>query len=308
MRKILLLLQVLCTMLLIMPAVAHDKKLQVVASFSIIGDIIQNVGGEEVEVKVLVGANQDAHVFEPSPNDAKSLASADIVFVNGLGFEGWLDKLVRAAEYKGKVVTLSQGVKTLTIHRERVNKAHHSHHDHDHDSLDPHAWQTLKNGEIYVNNIANALSEADAKNAEIYKANAAAYIVELKKLDKEAKKLILAIPAEKRKIITSHDAFGYFASEYGIQFLAPAGISTEDEPSAAAVAALIKQMRENKVKALFIENISDSRILKQINKDSGGFIGGTLYSDALSDPDGPANSYLNMFRHNIKILVEALNK
>lgn len=274
------------------PLMAQTEKIKAVASFSILGDMVANVGGEFVDVKILVGANQDAHIYEPSPNDAKAIAKTDIVFVNGLDFEGWLEKLIRASEYKGKVITASEGISPLKLGK----------------GNDPHAWQSLKNGEVYVINISRALSELDPIHAKMYQANAQAYIATLQKLDKEIKDQLKFIPATQRKVITSHDAFGYFSAEYGIEFLAPAGISTESEPSANAVAKLIKQVRANKVKALFIENITDRRILEQIKKDSGGFIGGTLYSDALSAQEEPANTYLNMFRHNLKMLMESLNR
>lgn len=292
MKKIRALLNPLFVMLFAMPVMAQAEKIKVVASFSILGDIVANVGGENVDVKTLVGTNQDAHVYEPSPMDAKAIANANIVFVNGLDFEGWLEKLIRASEYKGKVITVTEG-----IFPRKLGKGN-----------DPHAWQSLKNGVIYVNNIALALSDLDASHAKIYHTNAKAYISELQKLDEEVKDQLKTVPVTQRKVITSHDAFGYFGEEYGIEFLAPADISTESEPSAYAVAKLIKQVRSNKVKALFIENITDSRILEQIKKDSGGFIGGKLYSDALSTEEEPANTYINMFRHNQKTLVEALNR
>lgn len=283
------------------PYSAHAAKIKAVASFSIIGDMVKNVGGDLVEVKTLVGANQDAHVFEASPEDAKAVSGASIVFVNGLGFEGWLDKLIRASEYKGLIITTSTGITPLPL---KHNENSH-HHD---DEVDPHAWQSLGNGIVYITNISNALSALDADNAKIYKANADKYIASLKQLDAEIKEQLETIPASKRKVITSHDAFSYFGKEYGVEFLTASGVSTEDEPSAKTIAALVQQMRDNKVRALFIENISDKRILEQIKKDSGGFIGGTLYSDALSTDNMPANTYYNMFEHNLTTLLEGLSR
>jgi zinc/manganese transport system substrate-binding protein len=272
--------------------IAEVKKVKVVASFSILGDMVANVGGDYVEIKALVGPDQDAHVYEPTPNDAKALARADIVFVNGLGFEGWLEKLIRAVEYKGRVITATKGISPRKLGK----------------GDDPHAWQSLKNGECYVNNIASALCELDPTHAKIYQANALTYITELQKIDREIKNQLKTIPLSKRKVITSHDAFGYFGAEYGIEFLAPAGISTESEPSASAVAKLIKQVRDKNVKALFIESITDKRIIEQIKLDSGGFIGGTLYSDALSSPDKPGDTYINMIIHNLETLSISLNR
>jgi len=297
-----LLIAFILSAILLIPDSAFAAKIKAVASFSIIGDMVKNVGGDLVEVKTLVGANQDAHVFEASPEDAKAVSGANIVFVNGLGFEGWLDKLIRASEYKGLIVKTSTGVIPLSLKHADNHKSHHD------DEVDPHAWQSLSNGIIYINNISNALCALDADNAKIYKANADKYIASLKQLDAEIKEQLETIPASKRKAITTHDAFGYFGREYGVEFLAASGINTDEEPSAKTIAMLVEQIRNNKVKALFVENISDKRILEQIKKDSGAFIGGTLYSDALSPDNMPANTYYNMFEHNFTALVEALNK
>jgi zinc/manganese transport system substrate-binding protein len=266
----------------------------VVASFSILGDMVQQVGGDRVSVTTIVGPNADTHVYEPRPQDAAVLGQAQAFFVNGLGFEGWLDRLVEATSFKGAVVTVSDGVKTQTM--EEDGEA----------ATDPHAWQSLGNGLIYVANIAKGLCTVDAEGCATYTANAEAYSAEVKALDAEVKTSIAAVPEAERKVITTHDAFGYFAAAYGVTFLAPEGISTESEASATDVARLIDQVRHEGVKALFIENMSDPRLVQQIAAETGAKLGGALYADALSEPGEGAGTYLDMFRHNVALLVAAL--
>ena len=277
-----------------------QEKLKAIASFTILADMVRQVGGDRVEVAALVGPDGDAHAYDPTPADARAVSKADLVFVNGLGFDNWMSKLTRAAGYKGPVVVASRGVNT--------RKGDET-HEHGHDkNADPHAWQDLENGQRYVANIAEALAKADPTHAADYKARADAYNRELAALDAEARAGLEVIPRDRRKIITSHDAFGYFGQAYGVTFLAPVGLSTDSQPSAKEVAALIRQMKREKVRALFIENITDRRLVEQIAREGGGIVGGRIYSDALSGPDGPASSYAAMFRHNLKELLEALRK
>ena len=275
--------------------------LNVVASFSILGDFVQEVGGEHVKVTTLVGPNGDAHVYEPTPQDARDAAAADLVVVNGLGFEGWLDRLIEASGYKGATVITSDGVDPLRLD-ERGPKPEGTAHD----AVDPHAWQSPANVEIYISNIAEALCAADRADCAEFRTNAAAYVQEVRTLDQSIKRGFAAIPAERRKLITSHDAFGYFARAYGVEVLAPEGVSTESEASAADVAALIRQIRGQAVTALFVENISDPRLIEQIARETGVRPGGELYSDALSEPDGPAATYLDMMRHNASVMQAAM--
>ncbi|QYZ68551.1 metal ABC transporter substrate-binding protein [Neotabrizicola shimadae] len=298
------------------PAFAQDK-LNVIATFSILGDIVQNVGGDRVEVTTLVGPDGDAHVFQPAPADAQAVAGADVIVANGLGFEGWMDRLVEASGTKATIITASEGVTPRAFEEEGHDHAEgedHDHaeeeagHDHDHGGQDPHAWQSVANVEIYVGNIERGLTAADPEGAETYKANAAAYMAELQAVDAEIKAAIAALPEDRRTIVTSHDAFGYFGDAYGMTFKAPQGISTESEASAADVAALITQIRDEKIPAVFMENISDPRLLDQIAAETGAKVGGTLYSDALSGPEGPAGTYLTMMRYNIGQLTAALGQ
>lgn len=291
------------------PSEAADK-VRVVASFTILDDMVRNIGGDHVQVTTLVGADGDAHVYEPTPADAKALAQADLVVVNGLGFEGWMDRLTEAAGYKGPVVTASTGLKPLEAeegHEHEHGKDDHdkdAHGDHD-ENLDPHAWQDLSNGRVYVANIARALAEVDPANAADYRRRAEAYDHELAALDGEVRARLNAVPADRRKVITSHDAFQYFGRAYGIEFHAPVGISTESEPSAGDLAALIRQMKEENVRALFVENITNPKLLQQLAREADAVIGGTLYSDSLSRPEGPAPTYIDMFRHNVGEIAEA---
>jgi zinc/manganese transport system substrate-binding protein len=275
-------------------APALGAEVNAVASFSILGDMVARVGGDRVAVTTIVGPNADTHVYEPKPSDAAAVAGADIFFVNGLGFEGWMDRFVQSTGYSGQLVVASDGVAT---------------HEMDEDGetvTDPHAWQSLSNGVLYVQNIAKGLCSADAAGCATYTANADAYAAELTTLDATVREQLEAVPPEQRKVITTHDAFGYFAEAYGVTFLAPEGISTDAEPSAADVAKLITQIKSEGVRALFVENMSDPRLVQQIADETGVTLGGELYADALSLPDGPAPTYLDMFRHNVGLLIPAM--
>jgi zinc/manganese transport system substrate-binding protein len=279
-------------------AEAADK-VKAVASFSILGDMVRQVGGDRVEVVTLVGPNGDAHVFSPTPADAKALASAGVFFVNGLGFEGWIDRLEKSADFKGEVVVASEGVKPLTMIEEEGGAPA--------TVTDPHAWQDLANGKVYVANIRDGLIAADPDGKSAYEANAAKYLAAIAEEESAVKAALGALPEARRKIITSHDAFGYFGKAYGLEIIAPQGVSTESEASAQDVAKIIRQIKQQKIPAVFIENITDHRLLDQIARETGAKIGGALYSDALSETDGPAPTYLDMFRHNAGAITAALS-
>ena len=276
------------------------QPLKVVASFSILGELAREVGGDRVELHTLVGPDGDAHVYQPTPADAKTIARADLVIVNGLGFEGWIDRLIKSSGYRGTVLVASTGITTL--------KLKHDEHGRGHDgNVDPHAWQDLANALRYVDNIAQALVKADPAGQSAYLANAAKYKQAVVALDGELKNTFNAIAKEKRKVVTTHDAFGYFSRAYGIAFISPVGINTDAEASAADVGRIIKQIRREKIPAVFMENISDPRLLERIRQESGARIGGVLYSDSLSKADGPAATYLELMRHNAKTLASALS-
>jgi zinc/manganese transport system substrate-binding protein len=279
-------------------AEAADK-VKAVASFSILADMVRQVGGDRVDVIMLVGPDGDAHVYEPTPADAKNLASADILFTNGLGFEGWMDRLEKSSDFKGKVVVASTGVSPRTMTEEEGGETK--------TITDPHAWQSLANGKLYVANIRDALIAVDPDGKSTYEANANTYLDAIAKEETEVKAELATLPSDRRKIITSHDAFGYFGAAYGLEIIAPEGVSTESEASAKDVAKIIRQIRQEKIPAVFMENITDHRLLDQIASETGAKIGGELYTDALSPPDGPASTYLDMFRHNIGTLTAALS-
>ncbi|MDW6024133.1 zinc ABC transporter substrate-binding protein AztC [Mesorhizobium sp. BAC0120] len=292
-------------------AAAEAKTLDVVASFSIIGDFAKNVGGDNVKITTIVGPDGDAHVYEPSPADAKAMAKADVVLVNGLHFEGFLQRLVETSGTKATVVELTKGITPIEFKPEFADEDEgdataNAGEAHDHGNIDPHAFQAIANARIYVANIVDAFCAADAAGCETYKANAANYTDRLGALEKEVKDAVASIPPEKRTIITSHDAFGYFEHEYGLTFHAPEGISTEAEPSAADVAKLIDQVRQEKAAAVFVENITNQRLIEQIASETGLKIGGTLYSDALSPADGPASTYIDLMKHNIATIKGAI--
>lgn len=322
-----------------------------VASFSILGDMVRQVGGDRVAVKTFIGPDGGVHDFEPTPGDAKRLAEADILFVNGLGLEGWLPRLKQASDFRGETVVATDGIQAGTLpeghhghdhggeahapeeraedhghagdgHQAHDEEAHgheahghegHGHEGHGHENAtqdeavaDPHGWQSLPAAKIYVENIRDGLIAVDPDGRAVYEANAKAYLKEIDALDGEIRAAVEKIPEARRVVVTSHDAFGYFGREYGIAFLAPNGISSDSEASAKAVARIIDQVREQQIRAVFLENVSDPRLLQQIAEETGAKIGGTLYSDALSAPEGPAATYLAMMRHNLEELTEAL--
>jgi zinc/manganese transport system substrate-binding protein len=283
----------------ITPARAAEP-LKVVATFSVIGDLVTQVGGDAVSVTTLVGPGGDAHVYQPTPTDARAVATAKLVVVNGLQMEGWLDRLIKASGTKAPVAVASAGVKTQTMEEDEGGKSK--------TATDPHAWQNLANGAIYAHNIAVALGKADPANAALYQQRADAYAAEIRQLDAWVRDQIGQVPAAKRKIITSHDAFGYFGKAYGVTFLAPQGISTESEPTAAGLAKLSKQIRTEKIRAVFIENMTDPRVVETLAKESGAVVGGTVYSDSLSEAGGPADTYVKMFRHNVPAFVSAMQQ
>jgi zinc/manganese transport system substrate-binding protein len=285
--------------LFVAPCARAQDRLKVIASFSILGDFVRNVGGDRVEVATLVGPNGNAHVYAPSPGDAKRVADAKLVFVNGLGFEGWLERLVKASGTKAPIVIATKGIKPL----ERVGEHDH---DHDHGRADPHAWQSVANAKIYVANIRDALIAADPAGKDAYLADAAAYLAKLDALEREVREVIAKIPADRRRVVTSHSAFGYFQNAYGVNFTAPQGVSTEAEASAKDVAAIIAQIKKQKAAAVFLENVTDPRLVEQIARETGAKVGGTLYSDALTDAKGDATTYIDLIRHNLRQLASAL--
>ncbi len=278
------------------PAAAQDK-LRVLATFSILADLVQNVGGERVEVGALVGPNGNAHVYAPSPADAKKVADAKVVIANGLGFEGWISRLVKASGTKAAMVVATKGIKA---------RAGKDDQGHDHGKSDPHAWQSVANAKVYVANIRDALIAADPAGKDVYAANATAYLAKLDALEQEVRATLGRIPAERRRLITSHDAFGYFEADYGVSFIAPQGVSTEAEASAKDVAAIITQVRRRNVSAVFLENVTDPRLVQRIAGETGAKIGGTLYSDALTEAGGDAPTYIDLIRFNVKQLATAL--
>jgi zinc/manganese transport system substrate-binding protein len=283
-------------------AAAQDAgaKLKVVASFSVLGDFVRNVGGDRIALTTLVGPDGDAHVYSPTPADGRRMAEAQLVVVNGLKLEGWMGRLAKASASKAPVVEAARGVPPL------VESGAHA-HDHGATGVDPHAWQSVPNAKTYVANIRDALIAADPAGRGTYEANAAAYLARLDAVDTDVRAAVARIPADRRRIITSHDAFAYFEKAYGVDFVAPQGISTEAEASAKDVARIILQIRREKIPAVFLENISDPRLVERIARETGAKVGERVYSDALSGPDGPAPTYIDMMRHNIRAFSTALS-
>ena len=337
------------------PAAAQSNRpLPVVATFSILGDMVKHIGGEHVDVTTLVGPDGDTHVYQPTPADARAVSEARVLVVNGLQFEGWLDRLIDASDFRGIRLVATEGIEPIAFdgehdqgdnlevhaeevghdhdhddqaeaghdrdreeHAEAATRDHDDDHDdeahaeagddhHDHGAFDPHAWQSLGHAVAYVDNITAALAQADPANAADFYQNRAVYGSEIEALAAEIRESMAALPADRRIVVTSHDAFQYFGRDYGLTFIAPQGLSTESEASAKDVARLIQQIRERDIRAVFIENVADPRLLKRIADETGAAIGGTLYPGALSGPDGPAPTYLDMMRHNATTLAQAL--
>jgi zinc/manganese transport system substrate-binding protein len=275
------------------PLRAQDRPpepLKVVASFSILGDFVKNVGGERVDVTTLVGPDGDVHVYAPAPADARKIADAKLLVINGLGLEGWLPRLLQASGGKAPIITATKGIAPLKLGSD----------------ADPHAWQSVANAKKYVTNIRDALAAADPADAEVFRKQTETYLAKLDALDREVREAIKQIPESRRKVISTHGAFGYFASAYGIQFIAPLGVSTESEASARDIAGIIAQIKGGKIPAVFLENISDPRLIRRISAESGAKVGGTLFSDSLTGEKGDAPTYIDMVRHNIKALTSAL--
>ena len=294
---------------------AKENRKKIVVSFSILEDIVSVIGGKRVHVTSLVRRNMDSHMFQPTPRQAKIVASADLVIINGLGFEGWMERLVKASGYKGKTIVATDNIPKLKFEDDHDDhkkddhghkKDHDDHHGHGHGEWDPHVWLSVPNMKIYVTNVAEAMSRMDPSSKTYYMKNLKKYISDLNNLDKFIRRSINSIPKKDRVVITSHEAFGHLSNEYGIEFLAPQGLSTETRASASKIASIVRFIKKHSVKAVFPENITDNRLIEQIAKQTKIKIGASLYSDALSEKNGPAGTYLNYMRYNVNTIVNAL--
>lgn len=281
-----------------------SEKIKIVTSFSILADIIQNIGGDRVSVESLVAAGEDAHAFNPTPTDVTKLARADLVVINGLGFEGWIERLITSTQKLPKIIVASDGIAPLNAEEDKHNHDHS--HGHDHGELDPHAWQDVANVRTYAKNIATALASLDPNNKAVYDANLGQYDLKLLQLDTDIRTAVSEIPESRRKLVTTHDAFGYFEKAYGIEMIAALGVANEAQPSAKEIARIIRQIREEAVPAIFLESMIDPRLARRLSTESNVKIGGTLYSDALSEKNGPAGTYIAMMEANIRELKRAL--
>lgn len=310
---------VVLSSLFIAPLTVAQTSPRVVATFSVLADIASQIGGDHIKVSTLVEQGGDAHVFRPSPFHAQAVSKADLLIVNGLGFEGWLDRLEQSSGFKGIKVTTSKGINLLVSGSEDAHEDDHGHDEHamdDEDShddghnysgnIDPHSWHSVANAKVYAANISDAFKAIDPDNAGYYDENYRNYVAELNVLENLLQQLAQSIPVENRKVISSHAAFGYLGRDYGLQFFSPQGVSTESEASASDVARLIRQIKDRNVKAVFFENVADNRLMSQIANETGAAIGGELYSGSLSADDGPASNYIDMMTHNMTTLVEAL--
>lgn len=313
------LVSVFVSVIFSLPVLSWAEALKVVTSFSVLQDLVQEVGGEHIHLTNLVEANGDAHVYQPSPLDAQAVAEADLLVINGLGFEGWIERLEQSAGFNGVKVVATEGINLIHLgeegHHEDEHEDHHDEHEevdqhedeHDHGEFDPHAWHSVTNVLVYVENIRVALVRLAPEHKTSFNQNAQAYTDRLIQLQLNLKAKMSQVPVNKRHVITSHDAFGYLAREYGFHFTAPQGMSTEAEASAADVVKIIKQIRQQNIQAVFVEKVSNSRLIEQISRETGAKIGGELYADALSSLNQEAGTYIEMMQHNINTLVDALN-
>ncbi|MDD3371440.1 MAG: zinc ABC transporter substrate-binding protein [Alphaproteobacteria bacterium] len=288
----------------LLPISATAQPLKVVATFSILADMSKQIGGDDITVRPLVPPGSDAHVYKPTPGDSRALAEADVVIANGLGFEGWIDRMVSASGFKGRVAVASEGVKPRHGNEDDEHESEHQ-HGHEH-GTDPHAWQDVSNARIYAKNIAAALTAALPAKAGAIAARAKAYDARLETLDKAIKADFKSVPQSSRKIITSHDAFGYFSAAYNVSFLAPQGLNTEIEPTARQIATLIEQMKTEKIRRVFFESMASPLLIERLAKDAGASVGKPVYSDTLSPPDGPAPTYEAMMAYNAAQFKEAM--
>lgn len=284
----------LCLLLALTPTRAYADRLNVVATFSILGDMVARVGGEHIELTTLVGPDADSHAFEPTPAALRAMKNADLVVVNGISYEGWIGRLIVSSGYSGPVIVAARDVTALTVN--------------DRLELDPHAWQSVSSSLRYVANIRDGLIEADRGRSAKYKENAERYSRELQALEDWIREQIGQVPEEKRVVVTSHDAFQYFGRSYGVRFLSPDGVDGASGSSAARLARIVDRMRKDHIRAVFPGNTADDSMLAQLRQDAGAVIGGTLYPDALSAPGGPAPSYIAMMRHNVSRLVEGMQR
>ena len=320
--------------LLLIPTLASAEPLRIVTSFTILQDFVENVAGERAEVSALVGVDGDAHGFEPTPTDVATVARADLVFVNGLQFEGWIDRLISASGYSGDIIVATHGVNVIATgddhghghghdddhghghghdddhghghgHDDDHGHGHDDDHGHHHGPEDPHAWSSPLEAKTYVRNIRNALMAADPEHASEYEARAEAYLASLSELDAWAREMFESVPEEARRAIVGHDSFAYFGRDYGVEFFSAQGLSTDAEPAAREIAGIIRALRDQQVRVVFRENITDSRLVEQISRDGGGIVAGILFSDALSAPDGVAPDYISMIRFNVEKMVDA---
>jgi len=283
-----------------------------VASFSILADIVREIAGPRMAVTSLAPVGADMHKFQPRPSDVRTVTQAKVFVINGLGLEGWAERLAEASSFRGRAVVATRGLAALPAAHDHAHG--HSHgaktagtHPHGQSTFDPHAWQDVANMRVYVANIRDGLLAADAAGAAVYNARAEALLRSLDTLDAEIRAMLAPIPRATRRVVTTHEAFTYYGDAYGVDFLAPVGLSGDQEPSPREFAALIAQIRRERIRALFVEQGASSRLLEQISRETGVRIGGTLYADTLSPAGGPAASYAAMMRHNTTLLVEALS-
>ena len=289
------------------PTSVPTAKLAVVATFTVLGDLVKAVGGDRIELALLVGPGQDAHTFQPTPADAARLARADLLFVNGLGFEGWLEELYRASGSKAKHVVLTEGISAQTGgHAHAEGAAEEAHAD---GELDPHVWHDVRHAIHMVGRVGDALVQADPANAALYRSNAERYAAELSQLDAWVVEQVQSLPESRRTMVTNHDSFSYFASRYGFAVLGTAlsGVSTESsEPTAADVAKLVRRIKGAGVPAVFVENVANPKLIERVAREAGVKVAPPLYTDAIGAAGSPVDSYPKMVRHNVTTIVTSL--
>lgn len=283
---------------------AQAQPLEVVATYSILGDFVDAVGGELIDLHVLIGPDGDSHEYEPVPGDGVALAEAAVVFENGLEFEPWLDSLFEASGSRAVRVVVTDSTEPLPA------REHEEEGDEEHGEFDPHVWHSVPNAVVMVENVRAGLVAADPANADVYTANAAAYTSELQALDAYIRERVATLPEARRKLVTSHDTFGYFAQAYGFEIVgAVLPVSTENaDPGAGEIAALIEQVRTSGVPAIFAENVTNPGLLEQVAESAGVSVAPPLYTDALGAVGTSGETYLSLERYNVDTIVAALGE
>ncbi len=287
-------LSLIALLSLVLSNTSTAQKKVVISSASMIWDMVDNIAGDKIENRLIVPIGGDPHTYSPTPRDAQKVASSDLIFINGLTFEGWITELIENSGTKGKTITVTEGLTPIASSQYK-------------NAYDPHAWMDLAKAQTYITNILQGLIEIDPVNKGYYEENYRNYSQELKDLDAYISKRILEIPEEKRLIVTSHDAFSYYGKRYGLDVQGIIGISTESEAQTSDIVRISNSIKSSGVPAIFVESTINPKLIKQIATDNGVAIGGSLYADSIGEKGSNGSTYLKMMKSNTDVIVDALS-